>query len=108
MLIGDGRKSISALIVPEFESLRQYASDNNIQHQSMAELLAADAIKQLFRDEIDRLSTNLADFERVKMFTLLESEFTQEGGEITPTLKLKRKVVLEKCSEVIEQMYGAG
>ena len=107
MLIGDGRKSIAALIVPEFESLRQYASDNNIQHQSMTELLATNAIKQLFRGEIDLLSANLADFERVKMFTLLENEFTQEGGEITPTLKLKRKVVLEKHSEAIEQMYGA-
>ena len=63
-------------------------------------------IRQLFRRDIGQLSMDFADFERVKMFTLLDREFTQEADEMTPTLKLKRKIILEKYKDQIEKMYG--
>ena len=106
MLIGDQRKSISALIAPNFDALKAYAKEMALAPQEVGELIESKEIRQLVRKEIERLSTALADFERVKMFTLLDREFTQEADEMTPTLKLKRKVILEKYGDKIEKMYG--
>lgn len=106
MLIGDQRKSVSALIVPNFDALKAYAEEMQLAAQEVAELIETKEIRQLIRKEIEQLSKALADFERVKMFTLLDREFTQEADEMTPTLKLKRKVILEKYGDKIEQMYG--
>ena len=106
MLIGDQRKSISALIAPNFDALKAYAKEMELAPQEVGELIESKEIRQLVRKEIERLSTALADFERVKMFTLLDREFTQEADEMTPTLKLKRKVILEKYGDKIEKMYG--
>ena len=106
MLIGDQQKSISALIVPNFDALKEYAKEIQLGTQDVAELITARETRQLIRKEIERFSTDLADFERVKMFTLLGREFTQEADEMTPTLKLKRKVIIEKYGDKIEKMYG--
>ena len=106
MLIGDQRKSVSALIVPSFDALKEYAEEIQLETQEVAELIETKEIRQLVRKEIERLSTDLADFERVKMFTLLDREFTQEADEMTPTLKLKRKIILERYGDKIEKMYG--
>ena len=64
-------------------------------------------IRQLVRGEIDRLAADFADFERPKMFTVLNREFTQEQDEMTPTLKLKRRVIHEHFADEIKSMYGA-
>ncbi len=106
LLIGDKRKSITALIVLNFEAIREYAREKGIEAPDIATLIETKAIHQLIRSEINRLSVDFADFERVKMFTLLEREFTQEADEMTPTLKLKRRVILEKYKDKIEKMYG--
>ena len=106
MLIGDQQKSISALIVPSFDALKAYATEMELATQEAAELIETKEIRQLVRKEIERYSMDLADFERVKMFTLLDREFTQEADEMTPTLKLKRKVIIEKYGDKIVKMYG--
>jgi long-chain acyl-CoA synthetase len=106
LLIGDKRKSITALIVPSFEPIREYAREKGIEAPDIATLIETKPIYQLLRSEINRLSVDFADFERVKMFTLLEREFSQEADEMTPTLKLKRRVILEKYKDKIEKMYG--
>lgn len=106
MLIGDKRKVISALIVPNFENLKDYAQKNNIKYQNLSELIGRSEIKRLLKAEIDSRSENLADFEKIRLFTLMEKEFTQEDDEMTPTLKLKRKVIAQKYAELIERMYG--
>jgi len=105
LLIGDKRKSISALIVPDFERLKEYAHDKNISYQHLSELVTKDEVKRMFRDEMNGLSEEFADFERVKMFTLLDKEFTIEADEMTPTLKLKRKEIIEKYKELIDSMH---
>jgi len=105
LLIGDKRKSISALIVPDFERLEEYAHDNNVSCQNLSELVTKDKVKRMFRDDIDSLSEKFADFERVKMFTLMDKEFTIEADEMTPTLKLKRKEIIEKYKGLIGEMY---
>jgi long-chain acyl-CoA synthetase len=104
-VIGDNRKFVSALIVPCFEALEEYARINNISFSSMAELVRQPEIIELYRKRIEAKSQNLANFEKIKEFTLLPNELTVDNEEITPTMKIKRKVVTEKYNDVIDVMY---
>jgi long-chain acyl-CoA synthetase len=103
--IGDRRKYVSALIVPSYEALESYARSIGLSWQTREELLQHPAIIAFYRERIDRQSTELAGFETIKAFTLLPREFTQESGEITPTQKIKRKVVAEHYRREIDAMY---
>ena len=106
ILLGDQRKSITALIVPSFDALKEYAEAENLDAEDPAALIETQEVQRLIRNEINSLQADFADFERVRMFKLLDREFTQENDEMTPTLKLKRRVILEHFKEQIEQMYG--
>ena len=106
MLIGDQRKSVAALIVPSFDEIKAYAKEQQLDTENVAALVQTREIHRLIRGELSQYSTNFADFERVRLFTLLAEEFTQEAGEMTPTLKLKRPVIMEKHKAAIEKMYG--
>ncbi len=103
--IGDRRKYVSALIVPSFDALEAYAREKNIAFQSREELLQKPEILAFYRERIDRQSSELAGFETIKAFTLLPQEFSQENGELTPTQKIKRKVVAENYRDLIDAMY---
>jgi long-chain acyl-CoA synthetase len=105
MLVGDKRKFVSALIVPEFESIRKFASDTNISCKDNMELLKHDQIHGLFSGIIEDASQNFATFEKIKKFTLISREFDQVNGEMTPTMKLRRDKILENFHNEIEQMY---
>ncbi len=105
VLIGDGRMYLSAIIVPEFDILKDYASAHGIKFASEVDLIAHPEVRKLYQHEIDRLQKDLPVFERVRRFELLPKPLTVEGGEITPTLKVKRKVVEEKFAHLIERMY---
>jgi len=105
VLIGDGRMFLTALIVPEFEVLKEYARQNGITFQSDPDLAVNDSVKEMYRKEIDQIQKDLPAFERVRRFELLKQPLTVENGEITPTMKVKRKVVEEKYAGVIEKMY---
>lgn len=102
VLLGDHQKAVSALIVPQLEALREFAAKQNLGLESDAEILAAPAVQKLLRQEIDTLSGDLADFEKVKKFSLIEQPFSVEGGELTPTLKIKRRVVAEKYAALVD------
>ena len=104
VLIGNGRKFPAALIVPDWERVESYAQLKGIKG-SHAELCKHPRIIDLFERQIAGLTTDLAQYERVKKVALLENELTIEGGELTPTLKVKRRVVDEKYREVIDQLY---
>ena len=106
MLIGDQRKSVAALIVPNFDEIKAYAKEQQLETEDVAALVQTREIHRLIRGELSQYSTDFADFERVRLFTLLAEEFTQEAGEMTPTLKLKRPVIMEKHKAAIEKMYG--
>ncbi len=105
IVIGDRRKFITALIVPNFEVLESYAKENDIPFSSHEELVQHPDVIAFYRTHIDYHSQELAAYEQVKQFTLLPAPFTQENGEITPTQKLKRKVVIEKYDAAIDAMY---
>ena len=105
VLIGDGRKFPAALIVPDWELIDSYTKLKGIQAQSRAELCSNPRIIDLFERQIARLTPDLARYEKIKAIALVENEFTIEGGELTPTLKVKRRVINEKYRDLIDEMY---
>nr|WP_314498133.1 long-chain fatty acid--CoA ligase [uncultured Chryseobacterium sp.] len=105
VLIAEGRQFVSALIVPNFEFLEDYAKKNAVSFTCREELVNKKEILEFYKDQLKELQHDLSDFEKVKKFTLMPSEFEIGSGEITPTLKVKRAVVLKKYADVIEQMY---
>ncbi len=105
MLVGNERKNVAALIVPNFDAVKTWAGENGVDTSDIPEMLKTREVQQLIQQEIrDRLS-DFADFEQVRRFVLLEKEFSQEEDEMTPTLKLKRNIIMEKYRNVIEGMY---
>ncbi|HEH9418741.1 TPA: long-chain fatty acid--CoA ligase [Aeromonas sobria] len=105
-IIADARHFVSALIVPCFESLDEYARSINLQYQNKSELLRNSRVMEFFEARIADLQKELAKFEQVKKFTLLPSAFSMELGEITPTMKLRRKIIEAKYQREIEAMYN--
>lgn len=106
VLVGAERKFPAALIVPNWEQLESYCKLKGIQVQNRRELCEHPRIVDLFERQIDRLTPNLARYEKIKKVALLENEFTIEGGELTPTLKVKRRVIDQKYRDVIEKLYA--
>lgn len=104
-VIADQRKFVSALIVPVYGYVKEYAKEKGIECDSMEELLQHPKVQALFRARIDTLQQQFAHYEQVKRFTLLPEPFSMERGELTNTLKLKRSVVAKNYKEVIDRMY---
>ena len=104
-IIADQRKFVSALIVPVYGFVKEYAEEKGIKYKDMEELLKHPKIVGLFRARIDTLQQQFAHYEQIKRFTLLPEPFSMERGELTNTLKLKRSVVAKNYSEQIEKMY---
>ncbi len=104
-IIADQRKFVSALIVPVYGYVKEYAKEKGIEYKDMEELLQHPKILGLFRARIDTLQQQFAHYEQVKRFTLLPEPFSMERGELTNTLKLKRPVVAKNYKEVIDKMY---
>ena len=105
VLVGNGRKFPAALIVPNFEMLESYAHLKELEIKTPAEFCSHPRILDLFKRQIDAATKDLAQFEKVKSFALLERELTVEQGELTPTLKMKRRVIDERYREVIDRIY---
>ncbi len=106
MVVGDGRKFASALIVPSFIGLKAWCSIKGIQFSDESSLLKDPAVIEKFEKEVEAYNGNFAQFEKIKKFHLVKDLWTIESGELTPTLKLKRKVILENFKDVIERMYS--
>ncbi len=104
-IIADQRKFVSALIVPVYGFVKDYAKEKGIEYKNMEELLQHPKILGLFRARIDTLQQQFAHYEQVKRFTLLPEPFSMERGELTNTLKLKRPIVAKNYKEVIDKMY---
>lgn len=105
MVVGDGRKFASALIVPSFIGLQSWCSIKGIPFSDESSILKNPAVIEKFEKEVEAYNENFAQFEKIKKFQLVKSPWTIESGELTPTLKLKRKVILENFKDVIERMY---
>ncbi len=105
VIIGDKRKFISALIVPNFEKLEEYANANNISYSDYGDLVKNDMVVNFIESEINRATPGLASYEKVKKVALLDREFEIEKGEITPTLKVKRNIIEQKYKGTIDNLY---
>jgi len=105
VLVGDGRKFPAALIVPDWEMLRSYAQHKGLDCRTPADFCRHPRVIDLLQRQVDSVTADLSRFERVKRVALLEKELTIGGGELTPTLKVKRRVVNEKYKDVIDRMY---
>jgi len=105
VVIGDRRKFLSALLVPDFVTLEAWASNQGIPPGDRAALLADSKVQQLFENEVERANEELAKHEKIRAWDLLPNEFTIESGELTPTQKIKRRVINQKYGEIIEQVY---
>lgn len=103
--IGDGRRFISALIVPDFEKLEEYATLNKVSYSDRSDLVAKDEIVDFVLSEVNKSLRDLAAYEKVKKIALLDRDFEIEEGEITPTLKVKRNIIEKKYSGMIESLY---
>jgi len=96
------------LIVPNFVTLEHEAQARGWPHASKQELLVHPDVRALYQREIDRLNADLAPFERIRKFALLDRELSQEAGEMTPTLKVRRRVVTQKFAAIIDSLYAPG
>lgn len=104
VVYGDGMSAPVALIVPNMDALREFAKQEGIEATDLDALLNHDAVQKRFRQELERVNRELADFQRVKGFRLISKPFTIEGGELTPTLKVKRRVVAQKYAALLQEM----
>tara|TARA_B100000809_G_scaffold252838_1_gene288012 strand:+ start:5316 stop:7112 length:1797 start_codon:yes stop_codon:yes gene_type:complete len=105
-VIGDQQKYVTALAVPSFENIKKYAIEHKISFTDIEDLINHNQIKELFEKRFEELQKEFSKFEKIKKFTLLPKEFSIDAGEITATLKLKRKVIQKKYKELIEKMYA--
>jgi len=105
IVIGNERKFPAALIVPNFDALRAYAVSLSLNVKDRAELARHPRIVEFFKKKVDEVTKDLAPHEKIKKIALLDQEFTVEGGELTPTLKVRRKRVEEKYRELIVALY---
>lgn len=105
-VIGDNRKYLSALIVPAFAELENWAKNNGISFASRRELLEHPEVQKLFAGEIQENTKHYARVEQIRKFKLLDAEWSQQTDELTPTLKVKRRVIDKKYAREIESMYA--
>ncbi|MBN2168889.1 MAG: long-chain fatty acid--CoA ligase [Actinobacteria bacterium] len=105
-VIGDRRKFVSALIVPDFQALRVWADENEVRAEKDEELTRDEKVIEFYRERIDELLQDFARFEKIKKFVLLPEELTEEAGFITPSLKMKRKTIEEAFRKEIDGMYS--
>ena len=106
MLVGDRRPYVSAVLVPDAPTLEQRVAAAGLAPGGLDDLVGRDDVRALFQPLVDQANAELASFEQVKRFALLPAQFSIDTGELTPTLKLKRRVVMERWEDVIEGIYN--
>jgi long-chain acyl-CoA synthetase len=106
MVIGENQKFPSALIVPSFQHLKKWSERNGIRAATNEELVTNPKVLEVIKQAVEKCNSELGHFEQVKKVELLPKEWTIESGELTATLKVKRKVILEHNKELVEKIYG--
>ncbi|MDR0412531.1 MAG: long-chain fatty acid--CoA ligase [Dysgonamonadaceae bacterium] len=105
IVIGDQKKYVTALIIPAFEEVEKYAREHRISFQQMEDLCKNPKIRELFKQKVEAIQHEFANYEQIKRFTLLPEPFSIHTGELTNTLKMKRAFIAEKYKEEIDKMY---
>ncbi len=106
VVVGEHQPYMAALIVPDFEELENHAKAESIEYESIEELLDDEEIQNIYRKEIRKQSAELASHEKIRDFRLVSNEFTVESGELTPTLKIKRRIVEDKYGHLIDDIFA--
>ena len=106
LIHGDKKKYIVALLAPNFDELTRFAKEKGIDSKNRTQLVKDPQVRELYRQVVADANQNLASFESMKSFDILDKDFTVESGELTPSLKVKRKFCDDRFSEQIKQMYG--
>ena len=105
MVVGEGERFPAALIVPSFPGLRNWCQVKGIEYSTDAETIRNAEVIGKFQREIDKYNENFAQFEKIKQFRLLPELWSIESGELTPTLKLKRKEIMRKNGDLVREIY---
>jgi len=108
VVIGDRRKYITALIVIDEENVVKYAQDQKVQYTTFASLTRTEEVIKLISEEVEKVNKQIARVENIRKFRLLDKKLYTEDGEVTPTMKVKRKSISEQYKNIIEEMYQSG
>lgn len=106
VMVGDGKPYLSALVAPDFDGLAAWCRENGVEASSPGEMAANEKVQEHLQAEVDRLGSDLASFERIKKIAVIAEVFSIESGELTPTLKVKRRVVTERYADRIAALYA--
>ena len=106
VLVGDRRPYVVALLVPNFDRLAEFARQRSLPCSSPAELARHEQVRALLQQQVDAVNAELAPFEQIKRFVVLERDFSMESGELTPTMKVRRRVVEQHYRDAVESLYG--
>ncbi|HNL85374.1 MAG TPA: AMP-binding protein, partial [Chitinophagales bacterium] len=106
MVVGESKKFVSALIVPAYAQLEQFAKENTITYSTKDELINNPKVIAKYQSIVDELNPNFSHIEQIKKFKLLANEWTPDTGELTPTMKLKRKIINDKYAKEIDAIYN--
>jgi long-chain acyl-CoA synthetase len=106
MAYGENKNYVVALVVPNFANLKEYCEKHGIKAGSNAEIAASKEVKELIQKDVERLNKNFGQWETIKKIHLMPSEWTIDSGEMTPTMKVKRKIVTEKFKNELEALYS--
>jgi long-chain acyl-CoA synthetase len=106
VILGDKRKFMSALIIPDFDKLEEYAKKSNIPYTDRQDMIKNERIIRFLEEEVDRVTPNFASYEKIKKIALLDREFEISEGEITPTLKVKRNAIEKNYKDIIDAIYS--
>lgn len=106
MVVGEGQKFASAIIIPAIQNYKEYCATNNIEWKSTDEMLKSDELKQLISTHVKNINTGLAQYEQLKRCEIINANWTVDGGEVTPKLTLKRKIIAEKNKATINKIFS--
>ena len=106
MVVGENQKFAAALIVPNFEQIRQWCKENNLVYTTDSEMIENKSVVKRVREEVDVYNRFFGDFEQIKRFKLLDHEWTVDSGELTPSMKIRRKVIAKRYKEVIDRLFS--
>lgn len=106
MVVGEGKKFVSALIVPSFPNLKSWCDRNNVRLSDNDDAVNNSKINELIQQVVNEKNQQFGHTDQIKKFKLIPEEWTVQGGQLTPTLKLKRKVIMERYKPIIDQMYA--
>ena len=108
MVVGEGEKFVSALVIPNMANFKEYCANAGINWIGNDEMLASDELKKLINEHVKAINKVLAPFEQLKRCEIIKANWTVDGGEITPKLSLKRKVIMAKHKELVDKIFSVG